>query len=62
MLYLERTRKSALAKRLRASRGWALLGWACVMNVAVWSHVFYATSGWDVALRFLRSALRLFGA
>lgn len=62
MLYQERTRKRAWAKRLAGSRLWVLLGWAFVMNVAVWTHVFYATSDWDTALRFLRSAARLFGA
>jgi hypothetical protein len=32
------------------------------MNVAVWSHVFYATADWGIAMRFLRSAARLLGA
>jgi hypothetical protein len=31
------------------------------MNVAVWTHVFYATADWETALRFLRSAARLLG-
>lgn len=62
MIYRERARKSALAKRLRSSPLWGALGWAFVMNMAVWSHVFYATTDWDVALRFLRSAARLLGA
>jgi alginate O-acetyltransferase complex protein AlgI len=61
MLLQERTRKNALAKRVRATRLWSLLGWAFVMNVAVWSHVFYATASWEVAMRFLRSAARLAG-
>jgi membrane protein involved in D-alanine export len=62
MLYQERTRKLAWAKRLAGSRLWALAGWAFVMNVAVWSHVFYATADWGIAMRFLRSAARLLGA
>ena len=61
MLYRDKFGRRPWAKRIGRSRVTAFLGWVTVMNLAVWTHVFYGTADFWVAMDWFRGALRIFG-
>jgi alginate O-acetyltransferase complex protein AlgI len=61
MLYREAQRGRPWLKGFSRSRAASVLGWGVTLNLAVWSHVFYATPSFDAALRLVAAIGRAFG-
>jgi D-alanyl-lipoteichoic acid acyltransferase DltB (MBOAT superfamily) len=57
MLYRDRLRRRAVVKRLARSSVWRTAGWGVTLNLAILSHVFYATPNFRVAMLWVRTVL-----
>jgi alginate O-acetyltransferase complex protein AlgI len=55
MLYRERLRRIGPVKRLSRSQAWRAAGWFTTLNLAILSHIFFATTSFDVALLWFRT-------
>jgi len=57
MLYRDRLRRRPGLRRLVRSSYWRVAGWATTLNLAILSHLFYATPSFQVAILWLKTVL-----
>jgi alginate O-acetyltransferase complex protein AlgI len=61
MLYRDRLRRRPAVRRLASRPVSRVVGWAVTLNLAVLSHVFYATPSFNVAMLWIKTVLHAIG-